>query len=698
MSAPHRGCCKRHALVLAMTTANFRVSTRILQRLGEELITSFSQGIVELVKNSYDADASRCIVELRGTDKPGGTVVITDDGDGMSISDIQDGWLVIGRSNKVSRIPTRQRRLPAGSKGLGRLAALRMGEEVLLSTCPREEPDAEYQLLIKWADFDQSDAIEDVRLDVRRSTANRSPGTRIEVIGLRESVDERDVRSLARELILLSDPFADPSGFKPDLVAPEFGELEKLVQEGYFDECELRLTAKLNDKGRASATVFDRAGNVRWTNSEEELKGTYQAPTATFELWVFLLQSGSFVESSVTLSEVRAWLREVGGVHLYHRGLRVRPYGDLGHDWLDMNLSRSRSPERRPSTNTSVGRVTVVDANEVLLQKTDRTGFVENYAFAELRRFSIEALNWMQSKRLAERARLRQEELEKASGHAEQASMDLHRAIPSLAPEDRPVIQHAASEFESATASERNVLQNELTLYQTLASVGTSVSVLAHRIEGPARNLGVSVHTVERRTRRILGDEYEAKIGSPIEDVKRYAELVSKFAILPLNLLRRGKRRQTVLELNKTIAETVDLYEPYLKDSRVETILEFCDGSVKVRGSVAAIEAIMSNLITNAVKAFKRKEEQLGDRTLIIRTTVAGERVEIRVSDSGPGIEEGLGETIWLPGITVDEDGTGFGLTIVRDTVAQLGGRIGSVSRGELGGAEFMIELPRVGT
>ena len=54
-----------------MTTVNFRVSTRILQRLGEELITSFSQGIVELVKNSYDADASRCTVELRGTDKPG---------------------------------------------------------------------------------------------------------------------------------------------------------------------------------------------------------------------------------------------------------------------------------------------------------------------------------------------------------------------------------------------------------------------------------------------------------------------------------------------------------------------------------------------------------------------------------------------------------------------------------------------------
>ena len=40
-----------------MNAANFRVSTDILRRLGEELITSFDQGIVELVKNAYDADA-----------------------------------------------------------------------------------------------------------------------------------------------------------------------------------------------------------------------------------------------------------------------------------------------------------------------------------------------------------------------------------------------------------------------------------------------------------------------------------------------------------------------------------------------------------------------------------------------------------------------------------------------------------------
>ena len=55
-----------------MSTATFRFSTDILQRLGEELITSLDQGIVELVKNSYDADALKCTIEMLGTDKPGG--------------------------------------------------------------------------------------------------------------------------------------------------------------------------------------------------------------------------------------------------------------------------------------------------------------------------------------------------------------------------------------------------------------------------------------------------------------------------------------------------------------------------------------------------------------------------------------------------------------------------------------------------
>ncbi len=680
-----------------MSTATFRFSTDILQRLGEELVTSFDQGIIELVKNSYDADATVCSVELIDTEKAGGTVVIRDDGDGMSLQDIQDGWLVLGRSRKVPGSRTRRDRLPAGSKGLGRLGALRMGEEVLLTTQPLAEPGVEYSLRIRWADFASSDVVEDVGLDVERSESEPRPGTRITIRGLNTAAREREVRQLARELLLLTDPFGDPAGFRTELVAPAFKDLEELVNTAYFDDSEFRLVASLDDDGFASAKIFDRSGTARWTTGSDDLASPYQTPPASFELWVFILGRDSFAGRSATVGEVRRWLGEVGGVHLYHRGLRVRPYGDEGQDWLDMNLRRAQDPELRPSTNTSLGRVTVQDESGELLQRTDRTGFIDNEAFRDLRRFAVEALEWMQAKRLAEREALRAEKKRQTDDHAEAADKNLKEKIGRLPPDDQRAVAQAARELESARASQRERLREELTLYKTLASVGTAVSVFAHEIEGPATELTTSVHAVERRVRRALATKYEATVATQIKAVKRSAELVARFATLPLGMLKKSKRRRTVVDVNIAIRDTLVLLGPYLEDARVDVTCTLSDDAPQVQGSLADLEAIMSNLLTNAVKAFKSRDASLGPRALAVRSSVSGERVLIGVLDNGPGIRPQLADRVWLPGVTSDENGTGLGLTIVRDTVVDLGGEARAVPQGELGGAEFIIDLPLAG-
>ena len=680
-----------------MSTATFRFATDILQRLGEELITSLDQGIVELVKNAYDADAHNCTVELVGTDKPCGTVIITDDGDGMSADDIRDGWLVLGRSRKAPAKRTQLGRLPAGSKGLGRLGALRMGDEALLVTQPADEPGINYLLDLRWSDFASADVVEEVELNIRREACDARAGTRIEISGLRKATEEREVRRLARELLLLADPFGNREGFKLELIAPEFKEIEDLVRTAYFDDCEYRLVASLDQNGSGLAKVFDRSGSARWTSAKDDFEGPYQAPVATFELWVFLLRKSSFAGRSATVGEVQRWLGHVGGVHLYHRGLRVRPYGDTGHDWLDMNLRRVQDPELRPSTNTAVGRVTVIDERGDLLQKTDRTGFIENETFRDLRRFSIDALEWMHRKRREERDKKKQKEKRRAEERLTSAEQNLQREIDRLEPDEKVVIITAARELESARASEQNLLRNELTLYKTLASVGTAVSVFAHEIEGPATDLTVSVNAIERRLRKALATTYQSTIGKQIDAVKRSAELVSRFATLPLGMLKRSKRRHTVLEINEVVRDTLSLLEPYLQDARVQTDCQLSDDAGQVHGSVAAIEAVLSNLITNSVRAFKRPDAELGNRRLVVRTDVVGDKVRIIVLDSGPGIKAKLVENIWLPGVTSDENGTGLGLTIVRDTVSELGGLAGVIPQGELGGAEFTIEIPRVG-
>ena len=79
-------------------TDHLKFSPDILRRLGEELVPDIDQGIIELVKNGYDADAAKCEIALNDPMSGKGSITIADDGTGMTSDQIRRGWLVIGRS------------------------------------------------------------------------------------------------------------------------------------------------------------------------------------------------------------------------------------------------------------------------------------------------------------------------------------------------------------------------------------------------------------------------------------------------------------------------------------------------------------------------------------------------------------------------------------------------------------------------
>ena len=220
-----------------------RFATDILRRLGEELNPSFDKGVMELVKNAYDADAVDCTVQLIDTEQPGGTIVVTDNGVGMTSEEIERNWLVIGKSGKTHTTKTGLGRTPSGNKGLGRLAA-QDGTRAFLTTRPGNLRPVEYNLLIDWDSFRGVDLVEDVELELEeaRRRVGDKDGTVIRVENLRARIGRRDARRLARELILLADPFGEsPSGFKPGLISNEYKDLERLVGAKYFREAEYHL-------------------------------------------------------------------------------------------------------------------------------------------------------------------------------------------------------------------------------------------------------------------------------------------------------------------------------------------------------------------------------------------------------------------------------------------------------------------------
>ena len=687
-----------------MNRARLRFSTEIVRRLGEELNPSLDKGVLELVKNSYDADATTCKVELFDTEKAGGTVVVKDNGDGMTVDDIVDGWLVLGKSTKTPRRRTPLGRIPAGSKGLGRLAALRMGTRALMTTWPRTENSNQHGLLIDWREFDTADLVDDVELVVKTSRRRdrRESGTEIRIEELRTGLGRMSVKRLARELVLLADPFGDdPGGFCPELQVAEYEDLEALVRGRYFQDAEYHLRAEVHTDGRASAHVEDWRGQDLFVGEHSAIavrrKGRrYGSPAARFDLWVFILNRGTFSARTATVGDVRTWLSEFGGVHFYYNGLRVSPYGNPGDDWLGMNLSRVRSPEERPGTNTSIGRIEVTDRNANLVQKTDRSGFIEDESFNELRLFVQDSLEWMANQRLREAEKRRGGERVTASDRVVKARRGLETALESVPRETRPAIEKALESYESVRDREVTSLRREIQLYRTLSTAGITAAVFAHESSGnPIKVITQSIDAIARRARKLIGDAYRDSLERPVESIRRAMHNLSVLGAATLKLIDHEKRRIARVDLNEAVVRVLKMYEAFLRGRDVEVITELAPGRPYVRASEAALESVVVNLLTNCLSAFEAGGTL--DRVIEISTEVSGTVWRLTVEDSGPGIEGIRKADIWLPGRTTRKNGTGLGLTIVRDAVRDLGGSVDATDKRRLGGATIIVVLPILG-
>jgi C4-dicarboxylate-specific signal transduction histidine kinase len=374
------------------------------------------------------------------------------------------------------------------------------------------------------------------------------------------------------------------------------------------------------------------------------------------------------------------------------------PYGESKNDWLDMNLRRSQHQELRPSTNNSVGCVRIEDPQGIFQQKTDRLGFIEGEALDELRKFADDALGWMSGQRERERRKKLQAEAERARQNKGAAESEMDAAIEMLPPAEKQKIKKAAEQVKAAHEAEVKIKDESSQLYFTLGTVGTTAAAFAHQTKQPFRGIVTDAQTLDD----YLGNPnelmlYRDKSSKVVKRIYREANAIASFSAVTLQLLEHEKRRATKFSVHRLIDETVELLTPYLEAR--DTVIErsFVQGDPKIWCPRAAFEAIFTNLITNSLQAFTagaKMGHTPSERRVHIETRISGDVVTIKVQDNGPGIEKLSLDEIWLPGKTTTEKGTGLGLTIVKDVIEELRGRIEAEAHGELGGASFTITLP----
>jgi signal transduction histidine kinase len=688
-----------------MTQASLRFSSDLLKRLGEELTPSPVNGIVELVKNAYDANATRVEVKivqpsgLNGKIIPG-SLTITDNGDGMTSEDFRNGWLVLGRSRKDSTKPTRLGRKPVGDKGLGRLTAMRMGADVEVVSRPRAKKGSEFSLDISWRKFDKVASPEAVKLEVRRRTvpSNHKYGTKISITGIVKRLDHYEVERLNRALILLSNPFVKAqNSFAVDLAiepAPK-GLISNSTE--LFQAAAFRLDATVDSAGSLESVLFDGEGKELSRAGKNELLPRFRDASPDnliplrFQLWIFVFKEEQFPAGKKQMSAAKAWLKDYGGIHVFVDGVRVSPYGDPNDDWVGVNALRAGSPELTPTTKSSIGYVALPNSGD-FVQKTDRTGFIEGPALGSVREFIRAAVRWQQSFRIAQRQVKEDEQEEKRRHDVASTVKALDSLFVGLPSERRAQANQLLSDLTTITARHEDSLKREIALYQTLGTAGIAASVFAHEAaNNQLARIKDNVDTIAFRA-----DKFDPKFGGTIRPIssliRRDVESLESISSITLALIKAKKRKKQKVVVGEVLSSVAKLFLPYTELHGISVQVPGEKQGLIIFGSRAAFECIVVNLVTNAVQALDRDRPE--DPVIRVSARLEGKYVEIEVADSGPGIVDIAPSEVWLPGETTREDGTGLGLAIVRAAARDLGGNVSAERNSDLGGAAFKVRIP----
>jgi Histidine kinase-, DNA gyrase B-, and HSP90-like ATPase len=384
---------------------SFSISPRILIHLGEDLIKNESIALLELVKNSYDACAKKCIINFISTKGKLTKITIKDDGFGMNKETIENVYLTIGTDFKFKNIePNICRRIPLGEKGIGRLGVHKLGNKIRLQS--RAKNSKEVSLNIDWTKLSEAKIIDDFTIDLIENDSsevfNDDTGTQIIIEGLKTNWDKRELREVYRNLNTLNSPFSENSdSFIVNVTSnenlfeglPSFEEIKQSAL--YFGHClmEGNLIKKFNyefkpweslnkiDNGRIK-TELDISKQERIIvdrdNYEIDLN-LNRIGSIEFDLIIFELDSQIFSYSNSEKKSIRDYINENGGIRVYRDGVRVYDYGEKDTDWLGIDQRRINRFGGNVSNNIIIGSVKINRAESFgLREKSNREGFIEN--------------------------------------------------------------------------------------------------------------------------------------------------------------------------------------------------------------------------------------------------------------------------------------------------------------------------------
>lgn len=374
---------------MAKDNLKFRVSAELKNILGRDLITSPDIAILELVKNSYDAHASK--VEITFDED---YLEIADNGKGMSKEDLINKWLFVAYSAKsdgTEDVTYRDKitRHYAGAKGIGRLSCDRLARYLVLSTRSEDENNTEV-LNVDWQVFEDNKQTEFDTIDIPHESTEITPtfpnasntGTILQFRELHDIWSSEDIKRLRKSLEKMINPFSGTDDdFQIEIKAPKMqaedestssphDRINGVIENSIADVLKLKTTQIESriEGGTIHTTLTDRG--VVMYEIEEPNNQFFHLETSSISLFYLNRAAKYSFTARMGVQPV-----SYGNVFLFRNGFRILPYGESNDDSWGLNYRQQQGYNRFLGTRDLFGRVDIeTDNTDLIKEVSSRDG------------------------------------------------------------------------------------------------------------------------------------------------------------------------------------------------------------------------------------------------------------------------------------------------------------------------------------
>lgn len=706
----------------------FRPSARLIHTIGDQIIKDVYASIVELVKNAYDADATKVDLKfINMSDSKNASISISDNGHGMNFEIVTTEWMMPATTDKADRKESPNGRNLQGRKGIGRFAASILGDKLWLETTDKEAITTSAK--IDWSLFKKGEYLDEISIPIESRYTGKNSGTTL-LIKPEEKVTlwtEQVYRTLMVELKKLISPLKKQEDFViwvelKNTGIDKFNNIhEKIEPFPLIDLFDYRLHGKIDENGNVDI-IYENQVEKNIPTEQIKFKvstalGKYCGPVE-LDFRVFdrdpeaidnLIMRGlkdPFTGRFLEKKEARLLLNESNGISVYRDNFRIRPYGDAGYDWLELDKARVQNPSRCIGVDQIIGMVNIA-SEEVshLEEKSARDGLRENSSYFILVSILKGCLAKLEERRFAFRKKTgrgrRSVKIEKELD----ALFDFRKLTKTVRGElershvsEKVVekVEDVISQTQTEKAKVLSEIKETIAIYQGQATLGKIIMVLMHEGRKPLKYLREQSHFIalwildlkEKYTTTLLD-----RIIDRMEDTKKEAILIIELfnKLDPLAAKKRGQKRN--VNIYKVVKKTGILFENELATAKIEFVNEV-EENLSFLGWEQDLYVALTNLVDNSLywlmETHKKEKKQIR-----ISSDVEGDMIFLEYKDNGPGIEKKNieSEIIFEPGFSTKPEGTGLGLAIAGEAIERNDGKLKAIY--DPNGAYFRLELPR---